>query len=63
MGKFDDHEKFYLEEDKIYSHFFKRLNFNENQKKIFKNYIEDFLFKNNEKNLRETLLKFLKTFK
>ena len=23
MGKFDDHEKFYLEEDKIYSHFFK----------------------------------------
>ncbi len=63
MGKFDDHEKFYLEEDKIYSHFFKRLNFNENQKKIFKNYIEDFLFKNNEKNLRETLFKFLKTFK
>ena len=63
MGKFDDHEKFYLQEDKIYSHFFKRLNFNENQKKIFKNYIEDFLFKNNEKNLRETLLKFLKTFK
>ncbi len=63
MGKFDDHEKFYLEEDKIYSHFFKRLNFNENQKKIFRNYIEDFLFKNNEKNLRETLFKFLKTFK
>ena len=29
-------------------YFFKRLNFNENQKKN-KNYIEDFLFKNNEK--------------
>ena len=57
MGKFDDHEKFYLEEDKIYSHFFKRLNFNENQKKIFKNYIEDFLFKNNEKKFKRNTFK------
>jgi len=63
LGKFNNYEQFYLEEKEIFSSFFKKLKFNESQKKIFNGYIEDFLFKNNEKNQRETFLKFFKSFK
>lgn len=62
LGKFNNFEQFYLEEKEIFSSFFKKLKFNESQKKIFNGYIEDFLFKNNEKNQRETFLKFFKSF-
>lgn len=63
LGKFNNFEQFYLEEKEIFSSFFKKLKFNESQKKIFNSYIEDFFFKNNETNQRETFLKFFKSFK
>ena len=49
LGKLNNFEQFYLEEKEIFSSFFKKLKFNENQKKIFNGYIEDFLFKIKEK--------------
>mgnify|MGYP003330255783 CR=1 FL=1 len=40
-----------------------QLNFSENQKKIFKNYVEDFFFENNEEYQKDAFLKFFKSFK
>ena len=51
------------DENEVFNFFFKKLNFNENQKKVFKNYVEDFFFDNSEKKIRETFLNFFKLFK
>ena len=55
--------KLSLIEDETLSFFFKKLEFNKNQREIFNFYVEDFLFKNSEKNHREIFLKFFKSFK
>ena len=51
-----------FEEDKYLYQFFKEMKFDENQRIKFSNQIEDFFFKNNEKNLRSALIKFFKSF-
>ena len=51
-----------LEEDKYLFDFFKKMKFDENQRIKFSSHIEDFLFKNNEKNLRSALIRFFKSF-
>lgn len=51
-----------FEEDKYLYQFFKKMKFDENQRIKFSNHIEDFFFKNNEKNLRSALVKFFKSF-
>ena len=57
-----NNDVFNFEEDKYLHHFFKKMNFNEKQKIKFSSHIEDFFFKNNEKNLRSFLIKFFKSF-
>ena len=60
---FSDYENFSTENIKVLSNFFKKLSFNEDQKTIFKNYVEDFFIRNSEKNYRKVFLNFFKTFK
>ena len=48
-----DYENFSTENIKVLSNFFKKLSFNEDQKTIFKNYVEDFFIRNSEKNYRK----------
>ncbi len=59
---FNEGKKSFIEDESL-SFFFKKLGFNENQKEIFSSYVEEFLFKNSEKNHREIFLKFFKSFK
>ncbi len=60
--KFNNNDIFNFEEDKYLFDFFKKMKFDEKQKIKFSNHIEDFFFKNNEKNLRSALIKFFKSF-
>ena len=59
IEKLLNYGQFSKEDDKVFSYFFKKLNFSENQKKIFKNYVEDFFFENNEEYQKDAFLKFL----
>jgi len=63
IEKLSNYGQFSKEDDKVFSYFFKKLNFSENQKKIFKNYVEDFFFENNEEYQKDAFLKFFKSFK
>ena len=63
IEKLLNYGQFLKENDKVFSYFFKKLNFSENQKKIFKNYVEDFFFENNEEYQKDAFLKFFKSFK
>ena len=58
----NNNDVFNFEEDKYLLNFFKKMEFNKKQKIKFTNHIEDFFFKNNEKNLRSILIKFFKSF-
>ncbi len=60
--KINNNDVFNFEEDKYLFDFFKKMKFDEKQKIKFSNHIEDFFFKNNEKNLRSALIKFFKSF-
>ena len=59
---FNNNDYFNFEEDKYLFHFFKKMKFDENQRIKFLSHIEDFFFKNNEKNLRSALIRFFKSF-
>ena len=59
---FNNNDVLNFEEDKYLHQFFKEMKFDENQRIKFSNHIEDFFFKNNEKNLRSALIKFFKSF-
>ena len=59
---FNNNDVMNFEEDKYLYQFFKEMKFDENQRIKFSNHIEDFFFKNNEKNLRSALIKFFKSF-
>ena len=63
IEKLLNYGQFSKEDDKALSYFFKKLNFSENQKKIFKNYVEDFFFENNEEYQKDAFLRFFKSFK
>ena len=58
----NNNDVFNFEEDKYLLNFFKKMEFDNKQKIKFSNHIEDFFFKNNEKNLRSALIKFFKSF-
>ena len=59
---FNNNDVLNFEEDNYLYQFFKEMKFDENQRIKFSNHIEDFFFKNNEKNLRSALIKFFKSF-
>jgi len=58
----NNNDVFNFEEDKYLFQFFKKMKFDDNQRIKFSSHIEDFFFKNNEKNLRSALFKFFKSF-